>query len=172
MAAGMNTDKAAGMTTTNGWTSSYSSGSIPVALGNLDSKTLDDPTVSSGFQGDGSHEYMKEQLDALSMISISRKGSQETDDIISIGAVDEPLSPMDLLWRVREDRIAEILLRAETIEVLEAVGQRDLAVIHSSYQHLHAFADLVSEDLISVEDGHPVLTPLVEEHIRLLSDKI
>jgi hypothetical protein len=75
----------------------------------------------------------------------------------------------------RTDRIAAILLRPQTLELIEALERQnssgmDAAVILGflldSQANLHTFADLVSEDLVSISNRRLVLTPLAERLIE------
>jgi len=66
-------------------------------------------------------------------------------------------------WEQRKDRIIEILVRDETLDLLNSIEKQDISSLFSSSGILHTFADLVSEDLISVEDGRMGITELMEE---------
>lgn len=69
----------------------------------------------------------------------------------------------------RQVRIDTLLFRPETLVVLEAIDKQDVATLFASYDNLHAFADLVTEDLVTTEEGCLVTTPLLARSIEKLS---
>lgn len=68
------------------------------------------------------------------------------------------------------DRIAAILLRDETLDLLEAIDRKDRSYIFTSNRLLHTFADLVSEGLVAVEDDQVVVTKLAEQYLEEIAN--
>lgn len=71
----------------------------------------------------------------------------------------------------RANRITAILLREETLDILNAVEQHNTAFLFSSYAIVHTFADLISEDLIILKDGQLSIAPLAVRFIEQIGKK-
>jgi hypothetical protein len=83
----------------------------------------------------------------------------------------------------RERKVKALLFRAETIDLFEALYhihestmtkqdmQRHFAtkIFHSS-EHLHAFAELVTEDLIAIDEGKIIVTAFCQRLLQSLAD--
>lgn len=79
----------------------------------------------------------------------------------------------------RENKLYALFLRPETADLLEAASIDDevrrkseiSSLMFKSNEHLHTFAELVTEDLIKLADGHIVLTPLCQRMIATLAEE-
>ena len=82
-------------------------------------------------------------------------------------------------YEARERKIHTILLRTETLDLIESLSQEGIidtrqalwSVLFQSQKHLHAFADLIQEDLITLSDGTIVLTEICERFLKTLTDE-
>jgi hypothetical protein len=67
---------------------------------------------------------------------------------------------------LRENKLHTLMLRLETVDILESLAQshnktpNSIAFLLQSNEYLHTFAQLVEEDLITLVDGELVLTDL------------
>ena len=70
----------------------------------------------------------------------------------------------------RADRIAATLLRPEALAIIRALEHQDLHLLLESPRYLHTFADLVAEDLISVEQKQLFVTPVAERYMEEIAN--
>lgn len=75
----------------------------------------------------------------------------------------------------RLNKLITVLIRNETIDFLNILTERQNAnnifnLIQKSNNYLHTFADLVSEDLISLEDNKFILTDLGRKLIKNITE--
>jgi hypothetical protein len=79
----------------------------------------------------------------------------------------------------RENKLYALLLRRETIDLFDAISSEDdignqsviSRIIFQSNEHLLAFAELVTENLITFATGHITLTPLCHRIMATIAEE-
>lgn len=83
--------------------------------------------------------------------------------------------------RLRRNKLLEIFLRPESVELLETISQNENPNRFKNFHELslkskcffHAMADLISEDLLTLENGEIILTELCKRIIaEIIEGKI
>jgi hypothetical protein len=141
-------------------------------------------TDEKGVEADIKEEQLRADTAILEAETQGTEGplmekERRVEDLPEREPTPEEPGPRPPGW-TRGDRMAAILLREETRELIEVLTREDLPdaaagaigdFLLRSKQNLHTFAALVSEDLLSVGTGQLSLTPLalrlVEQVVRL-----
>ena len=129
------------------------------------SNTLGSPGVTYTSGEEAPRRPMEEETAASTTLS---KGWEDEREQV------EEMVPSLPGW-TRGDRIVGILIRPETLELIQGIEDQNQEMVRDfpfgSQEKLHTFAALVSEDLLSLShDGSLVLTPLAERLIGQVAD--
>jgi len=77
---------------------------------------------------------------------------------------------------LRENKLHALMLRLETVDIVESIERSSskepniMEFLLRSREHLHTFAQLVEQDLISLENGNLVLTALCYQLMDVVPD--
>ena len=137
-------------------------------------------TLSSSLPAAGGPTFSsrEESVSRAAWEKLSRV-SDEPEDVVleATTGYEEGETPLAYLTEMgaRGDRIAAIMLRPETLRLLDLLNGEESpeAIYHflvESARSLHAFADLVGEDLITVMQGRLVVTTLAGRVVARLAE--